>query len=270
MEGGSYFDNSLVSLRRTLPLIIADPSIEKELRDTLISNTAYYLVNFTLWKKILKNFGGYFPVSEERAFNFKLIINKGTFLPFCLLQSNNADEHTNKTTFTGIQADAETPKEESWYYSSYLAEYTLTVTKKRVPLLPAGTEIPSFELPLFASNKSIGSGNYQGKVTLIEFWIRNCGPCIASVPKLNLLQEQHKKKGLEILAVNAHDGEQAITYFINKYTPLYPIAYKGEELAKKFGVTGFPVVFIINRKGIVVYSGGFDDDAIDRILKNEL
>jgi thiol-disulfide isomerase/thioredoxin len=270
MEGGSFFDNSLVSLRRTLPLIIADPSIKKELLDTVMNGTTYYLVNFSLVKKILKNFGGYFPISEERTFNFKLLITKNTFFPFCLLQSNNADEHTNKTTFTGIETNSQSPKEESWYYSTYLTEYTLAAKKKEVPLLPVGFEAPSFELPLFNNNKTVKSEEYKGKVMLIEFWIRNCGPCIASVPKLNSLQEKFKNKGLEIVAVNPYDGNPTISYFVNKYKPLYPIAYNGEKLAKQFGVSAFPVVFIINKKGKIVYSGGFDDKVIADILEGLL
>jgi thiol-disulfide isomerase/thioredoxin len=270
MEGGNFFDNSLVSLRRTLPLIIADQSIKKELQDTLINNTAYYLVRFTLFKKILKNFGGYFPLSEERTFDFRLVITKNTFLPFSLLQSNNADEHTNKTTFTGIETNTEIPKEESWYYSTYLNEYVLAAKKKEVPLLSVGLEAPSFELPQFNSNETVKSAEYKNKVVLVEFWIRNCGPCIASVPKLNSLQDKFKNRGLEIIAVNPYDEKPTITYFVNKYAPRYRIAFNGEKSAKQFGVSAFPVVFIINKKGKIVYSGGFDNDLISEILEGLL
>lgn len=270
MEGGNFFDNSLVSLRRTLPLIIDDQSIKKELQDTLINNTAYYLVRFTLFKKILKNFGGYFPLSEERVFNFKLAITQNTFLPFCLLQSNNTDEHTNKTTFTGIETNKEMPKEESWYYSTYLNEYALAAKKKEMALLPVGFEAPSFELPLFNSTETIKSEEYKDKVILVEFWIRNCGPCIASVLKLNSLQEKFKNRGLEIVAVNPYDDKSTITYFVNKYAPRYRIAFNGEKLAKKFGVSAFPVVFIINKKGNIVYSGGYDNEIISKTLETIL
>ncbi len=76
IEGGSFFYNSIVSLRRTLPLIIEDKSIDKKLKDTAVNNNGYYLISFSLYKKTLNPFGGYSPVTQNRTFTFQLLIDQ--------------------------------------------------------------------------------------------------------------------------------------------------------------------------------------------------
>ncbi len=269
VDGNAYFYNSLVSLRRILPLLAGDKSISKTVTDTLVNGKSYHCIHFTLHKKTLGNFGGLSPVAEARTFYFTLLIDKNDHWPHCLLQSNNTDEHNSRTTFTQIKPDINSPDEKSWYYSTYLDKYRISTEEKIVPL-PTGMEAPLFELPFFSNPGTTSSQQYKNKALLLEFWIRNCGPCIESVPKLNALQENFRSKGLEILAVNAYDAKPAIHYFVSKYKPAYPIAWQGEKLSKQFGVTAYPVVFLINKKGIIIYSGGFDENAILKALKNAL
>jgi thiol-disulfide isomerase/thioredoxin len=269
MAGGSFFYNSIVSLRRTLPLIIEDKQIDKQLKDTVINNDEYYVVSFSLFKKNLNSFGGYSPITEERTFNFQLLVDKNSYLPFMLIQTNNADEHSSKVTYTNIEINKQTD-EKNWYYSTYLPEYKIAAEKKEAVLLPPGFKMPAFELPLFDSEKSVSSQQYKNKVLLLEFWIRNCGPCIESVPKLNHIYEEYKSKGLEILAVNSIDTKPTVEYFIRKYKPNYAVAYNGENVSATFGVSAFPTVFVLNRKGEIIYSGGFHYDAIIKTIKKEI
>ncbi|HMK02653.1 MAG TPA: TlpA disulfide reductase family protein [Ferruginibacter sp.] len=269
MEGGSFFYNSLISLRRTLPLIIEDKSINKKLSDTVIYNNAYHLVSFSLHKKGFASFGGFSPCTEDRTFSFRLVVDKNSFLPYMLFQSNNADEHTSKITYSAIEPGIR-PEGKNWYFSTYLPEYKIAADKNDIVPLPVGFEAPGFELPLFATGKMINAKEYKNKVVLVEFWIRNCGPCIESVPQLNKLSAKYRQKDVEVLAINPHDERPTVAYFINKYKPTYPIAYNGENISRTFGVSAFPTVFILNKKGNIIYSGGFDHDAIVRTIEKAI
>lgn len=265
MPGGSFFNNSLVSLRRTLPLINQDKTIEKTLKDSSINSNEYYLIGFTLRKKILGYFEGFSSVSENRDFYFRLLISKKNYLPFMLLQSNNKDEHSSTVTYSDIEPGKEVD-ENSWYYSSYLKDYKVAGKKEPKPLLAVGSRAPLFELTRYTDGSKMNTSDFAGKVLVLEFWIRNCGPCIASVPELNALYEEYKSRGVAVLAVNAADKKPTIDYFVNKYRPTYPIAYDGEKLSNGFGVDGFPVVFIIDKTGTVAYSGQLDQDAVRKVL----
>ncbi len=48
----------------------------------------------------------------------------------------------------------------------------------------------------------------QGELTIIDFWARFCGSCIASFPKMHNLQSKFKN-GLRILMVNGYQGDDA-------------------------------------------------------------
>ncbi|MEJ7820682.1 MAG: TlpA disulfide reductase family protein [Chitinophagaceae bacterium] len=269
IEGESFFYNSIVSLRRTLPLIIEDKSINKKLMDTVINNNCYYLISFSLYKKTLNPFGGYSPVTESRTFIFQLLIDKNSYLPYMLIQTNNADEHSSKITYTNIEMNKQAD-EKNWYYSTYVPAFKIVSAKREVALLPVGFEAPTFELSLFESGKKVNSQQYKNKVLLLEFWIRNCGPCIESVPKLNNISEKYKSKGIEVLAVNPIDTKPTVAYFVDKYKPNYVIAYNSEKVAEKFGVSAFPSVFILNLKGEIIYSGVFDYDTIIKTIEKEI
>ncbi len=268
LEGGSFFYNSIISLRRTLPLIIADKQITKHAKDTIMDKEAFYLIRFSLHKKNLNPFGGYFPITEDRTFSFQLVINKNNFLPVMLVQTNNADEHISKITYTQIKMNTQVA-EHSWYYSTYLPEFTMVSAKKELALLNVGAPMPAFELPLFSSDQTVSSHQFKNRLLLIEFWIRNCGPCIESVPKLNSIYEKYKDRGLEVLAINSGDARPTVAYFVQKYGPRYAVAYRGEQAAEKFGVFAFPSVFLL-RNGDIIYSGSFDPEAIAQAIEKTL
>jgi thiol-disulfide isomerase/thioredoxin len=92
----------------------------------------------------------------------------------------------------------------------------------------------------------------KGSVVLIDFWAHWCGPCRASVPKINELHEKFKSKGLVIVAVhsdpNTEKGKSAIT----ETSMAYPVAFdtKG-ALMKALGCDSYPDYVLIDRKGII-------------------
>lgn len=269
MQGGSFFYNSLVTLRRTLSLIASDLHSSKELKDTVIDGKSCYLVHFSLYKKTLDAFGGFNPITEDRTFSFQLFIHKKDYLPLMLIQHNSVDEHSSKVTYSKIEVNP-TVAEDSWYYSTYLPAFKKE-EKKEAVLLPVGTKASLFELSLFdKASTPVDALHYKGKVLLLEFWIRNCGPCIAAVPKLNQLTHEYKDKGVEVLAINPVDTKPTIAFFIEKYKTTYPVAYNGSGIAEAFGVTAFPAVFILDRKGTIVYAGGFNEAAVKKVLQKAL
>lgn len=270
IEGGSFFYNSLITLRRVLPLIASDKNIAKTMGDTLIANKPYYVVRFLLRQKTLNSFGGYFPITENISFTYNLVIDKISFLPCRLHQVNNNNEQTVTTSFTKYNFNP-AYNETLFYYSTYLPQYKL-ITGETASLTPlaVGIAAPEFSLPLFTSGKIVHSKNYAGKVLLLGFWIRNCGPCIASVPKLNAMLEKYKGSNFEILGINAHDSKPVINYFVEKYKPAYTIAYNGKEITNRYGINGFPYYYILSKKGDIIYSGYFDADEMEKIIDKAL
>ena len=56
-----------------------------------------------------------------------------------------------------------------------------------------GKPFSAFSLQAF-NGGTVSSDTFKGKVVLLDFWEVWCGPCIASMPKVQKLYEQYKDK----------------------------------------------------------------------------
>lgn len=275
------FVNSFNTIRNSIPLISKDQSIRKALTDTLINNESYYLLTLDLGSRTIKRsgrrldqIGGFDTMRIKRNSIYKIIFSKKNDLPFIVLQLLPTPGSSIKTTFTDMEINItapNSPPEPSWYYSSYLKEYTPTV-KKAIPRLAAvGSTAPEWELVEYNTNKPISLKGFIGKIVLIDFWIKNCGPCIQSVAYLNKLYEKFKGKDFGLVSINAYDSKENVSWFCNKHNIKYPVLLKGRNVTEQYGVSGYPTIFILDRDGKIIYSqAGFDESKTEQVLENAL
>lgn len=109
---------------------------------------------------------------------------------------------------------------------------------------------------------------------MLDFWIKNCGPCIQSVPHLNELQKKFKDKNFKLISINSYDSKEDISRFCNKHKIDYMVLVNGKRVAKEYGVSGFPTFFIIDKSGKIIYSHiGHDASKqleIEQVINNAL
>lgn len=264
-----YLYNSILTLKKNLPLIISDESIDKKLKDTVVQNKTYDLVTLRMFKKTMQSLGGFFPISEDRWFEYRLILDKSTHLPVELHQQNfspsgEADQYI-KVSFRNLRIDQKID-EQLLFYSSYLKKYQdlSNASPERKPL-PPGTPQLNVSLPRFPDDVKQELWTDDSPVVLY-FWIANCGYCIEAVPRLNQWMKTYQQKNIRIIGINAYDDKMVIDQFTKKYHPEYPTVYQGADLAKQYGIIGFPSVVILN-KGKIVFSGGLEEEKIKEVLK---
>lgn len=118
----------------------------------------------------------------------------------------------------------------------------------------------------------------KGKVIALVFFYNNCSPCIPMLDDLQEIYSQFKDRGVEVVALNPVDTkmekEQMLSFVkdhnINYYVAQIP-KYTVEEM---YLVRYFPTIFIIDKKGRVVYSHqGYNTlfkDKISDIIDKEL
>lgn len=270
-EGISAFYNSIITIKNVLPLIIADKTIAKAITDTNINGTSYYLVTLLLNKRRIDYLGKSFDAMTTKSnFIYKIIIDKQQYLPFEILQVNDLNDDFIKTGFKNINTNAAAPAELSWYYSTYAGEYKPDKQKEMLPLISVGSMAPDWTLPFYNRNESISLTQLKGNVILLDFWIKNCGPCIESVPLLNSLQEKFKDKSFEIWGINSYDGKKDISSFCIKHKTDYKILMNGKVIAEKYGVSGYPAIILIDKKGKVLYTGSFDKSKVEELIEKAL
>jgi len=75
--------------------------------------------------------------------------------------------------------------------------------------------------------------NFRGKVLLVDFWTFDCWNCYRSFPWLNKMEKRLSDQEFQIIGVHS------------------------PEFSHKYGVTGFPETYIIDKKGQVrgIYYG---------------
>ncbi len=113
---------------------------------------------------------------------------------------------------------------------------------------------PAFSLPyLEAADGTLSLAELSGKAVVVNFWASWCIPCKDEAPALEKTYEQYRAQGLVVLGVDAQDFREDAKRFAKRFGITYPLVYDGSgSTLGKWGVTGFPETFFVDRNGRLV------------------
>lgn len=265
----SFLYNSILTIKNALPLLIDDQSAIKAVNDTIIDGISHWVVDINIGKRRIQNLGDELEIMEtDYDFRYRIFINKTDYLPYAILQTFNG-ENFIKTTFAEIEINNYKPDETSWFYSTYTDEYAQYQLGERPQLLQLGSPAPTWELESIDGNK-ISLDSFKGEIILLEFWIKNCGACIAAVSKLNELHKKFRDDKFNLISINIYDSKEDITLLSENKNIEYDVLMNGSTVANKYGVYSYPTIFIVDKNGKVAYSGSLKVPEIENILKMQL
>ncbi len=118
-----------------------------------------------------------------------------------------------------------------------------------------GKSIPAPDFSLLdLSGKELKLSGFRGKVVLLNFFATWCTSCVWEMPEMETLYRAYKEKGFTILAVSLDFyGPEKVKRFAEKIDLTFPIVMDtNKEVARKYGLRGPPVSYLINRKGNIV------------------
>lgn len=114
--------------------------------------------------------------------------------------------------------------------------------------LAPGQSAPNFQLKNLAG-QTVSLSDYRGKNVLLNFWASWCLPCKQEVANLEKLSKLNPEK-LVVLGLAVDDHAEDVSKFITDYQVSFPIALDADSKVKdKYGVTGFPESYFIDREG---------------------
>jgi peroxiredoxin len=94
-------------------------------------------------------------------------------------------------------------------------------------------------------------GDYKGQVVLVNVWATWCGPCLAEMPKLDHLYQEHKKQGLIVFGLSDEDPSTQ-RKALAKVPVTYPLlTYEGQIPNLYRYVAAYPTTFVIDRRGVL-------------------
>ncbi len=91
---------------------------------------------------------------------------------------------------------------------------------------------------------------YRGRVVVLDFWYRGCGPCIQSMPQMKQLADDFRDWPVAILGMNIDDTEDA-QFVVDVMGLNYPTIVGVLNEPEKYHVRGFPTLVVVDPHGKV-------------------
>ena len=128
---------------------------------------------------------------------------------------------------------------------------SLSSTASAVAAVGRGDSMPDFKA-FSLKGTPLSTASLTGSVVLVDFWATWCPPCKESLPILQRLHMRYAKDGLIVLGLNVEGGnELQIRQFVQERRMTYPVIAASQKIQEQFGVRAVPVLFLVDRKGVV-------------------
>ena len=169
------------------------------------------------------------------------------------------------------------------------AEFGLRLTharEQKSASMRAKVEKSRIHQPIFdfslndLEGKPVRLSSLKGKVVVMDFWATWCGPCRQSFPLLQKVYDRYRKNpAVVILAIDCWERQPDVATTLatvkqfqltNKYTWQVLLDNEG-DVATKYGVTGIPTKFVVDRNGTVAFKSiGFSGPDMEEELTQQI
>ena len=133
---------------------------------------------------------------------------------------------------------------------------------------------PALSLPRLPGPGRLDLAEYRGRVVVVNFWASWCEPCKAEARTLADGAKRWQGKGVAFLGVDGQDLSTSALGWMRRYHVEYAVVRDGDGgEGRRWGVTGFPETFFVDRRGRVVpphVSGPITAAQLDTAIKQAL
>jgi len=247
---------------------LSDSTTIATLTDTTISDEPYYAVQF--------EFADELPVeNQSKTFYFD---QNGALKDIIYSVEFQREWQYNEWHFTNEKHNDLTPKQLGAEFDSLASIYTIEdyeePDEKAIMPLATGSKAPDFTGLNYQTNDSIQLVDYKNQVVILDFWYKDCYPCIKAIPFLSRLRDQYEESELAILGLNPFDHKEEnrrkLPDFIEINKINYPIVFIDKNVQKDYNVRAFPTFYIIDENGEIAFSKrGYSEEGettIDSLL----
>jgi cytochrome c biogenesis protein CcmG, thiol:disulfide interchange protein DsbE len=115
-----------------------------------------------------------------------------------------------------------------------------------------GKPAPDFTLDRVDAPGKLQLASLRGKVVVLNFWASWCYPCNQEAPTLQAAAKRWGKR-VVVLGVDVNDPTSDARKFAHKFKLTYPLVHDNHNVTSpKYGLTGLPETFFIDRSGKLV------------------
>ena len=144
--------------------------------------------------------------------------------------------------------------------------------------LKIGTVAPEFTATSLTGQK-VSPKSFRGHVVLLDMWATWCGPCRASIPVLESIQEKYYKQGLYVVGVSVDTPESSdgVVDFAVSHGMRYVVTKSPQSaiaIRKAYHADAIPAMYLLDKHGRIRWIGkGFGPSEglrISMLLKRAL
>ncbi len=139
-----------------------------------------------------------------------------------------------------------------------LALLALLVAGLLRPRDPAGTPLAGQPAPDFKLQTLVGGqislSSLRGRAVVLNFWASWCLPCRDEAPLLRQAALEGADRNYVVIGIAIEDRPEDVRKFVDEFGLGFPILLDndGERAKVRFGVTGVPETFFIDKNGKIV------------------
>jgi peroxiredoxin len=246
---------------------------DKATENMMFDQTECIYVGYTYKELVAQPKSGFPQIKDVRS---DLLIGKNDKLIRRLHSEINFDDSTTQIdNYFYLDVRPNLPLDDNLFDIQPLDSTVIEFYKPQEPvkLLTEGTEAPAFTL-VDETGKEVRLSDYNGKIVIADFWGTWCKWCIKTMPALNKIAERFKAKNVVVLGISCNEPPNADPVnFMKKNNYNYKCLVQGDEVAKKYNISGFPTMYIIDKDGkiartVVGYAETLEKD-LEKII-NEL
>ena len=137
-----------------------------------------------------------------------------------------------------------------------------------------GKTAPNFTLNRIDEPGTLQLASLRGKVVVLNFWASWCFPCNQEAPTLQAAAKRWGDR-VVVLGVDVNDPTIDARKFARKFKLTYPLVHDNHNVTSpKYGLTGLPETFFIDRTGKLIEHVPGEvkavdiQDGVDRALRS--
>ena len=107
-----------------------------------------------------------------------------------------------------------------------------------------------------AFTQELKLSDHRGKVTVVMFSFKGCGPCEAMYPSNRKLVETYRDRPFAFLGVMGDDELTTVKESVNTGTITWPVWWDGGRpgpISSRWNVVGWPDIYVLDHKGVIRY-----------------
>lgn len=147
-------------------------------------------------------------------------------------------------------------------FKNYADQYIIEDFKERsqedMEPLANGVQTPAFKGFHYQLQDSVSLDEFDSKYIILDFWYKDCFPCIEAIPSLNLLRSKYAVEDLLILGINPIDNpeksKEKLDRFIENNEMNYPSIFTDRQVPNDYKVFAYPTFYILDKERKVLYS----------------